>query len=244
LSFITCAAAQVQKNNFHGPSSVGRVSSAPVEMKVDPCFRSELDNSRAKIFEVEVAAHQSTGLDIHRHDYVVLALDKASFKVAGMANSFPMELGPGEMQVLQGGWPERLVNESDTPLRLVELEVEGGIDPGHPRCGLAAAECTDGEFGSDNGGGFTTSTLFETHKVKLSRVDLDPGATLPKHTHVDSHVLIALADMKLSDQETDKGAKELQLKAGEVVWYEGEIEHTLTNLGAENAPIITVEFKN
>lgn len=241
--FLLCgfSAAQVKTNNFHVPPT-NRVSAMPVEMEADPDFHSELNNKNAKIFDVEIPAHESTGLDIHEHDYVVLSLGKSSFEVAGDSNSFPMEIGPGEMQVLKGGWPHRLVNKTDAPLHLVEMEVERGIDPEHPRCGLAAAECTDGEFGEDDGG-FTTSTLFETRTIKLNRLDLDAGATLPKHSHVDSHVLIALADMKLSDQETDKDAKTLQLNAGEVVWYEGATEHKLTNLGKENAPIITVEFK-
>ena len=49
--------------------------------------------------------------------------------------------------------------------------------------------------------------------------------------------------MKLSDQETGKDAENLQLKAGEVAWHEGPEEHTLTNVGEKNAPIIVVEFK-
>lgn len=237
--FVTCAMAQVQKSNVHVPASAGQASSDAVEMKADPSFHSELDNASAKIFHVEVASHQSTEVDIHAQDYVVLSLGKSSFKVVGLANSFPVEMAPGEMQVLKGGWPQRLVNTSDVPLDLVEVEAENGIDPEHPECGLTAAECRDGEFGD----GFTFSTLFETRKIKLTRIDLGPGGVLPKHAHIQSHVLVALADMKLSNQDTDKDAENLQLKAGEIAWHEGPEEHTLTNTGDKDAPIIVVEFK-
>jgi quercetin dioxygenase-like cupin family protein len=168
-----------------------------------------------------------------------LSLGNSAFKVKSEFNSLSLQMAAGEMQVLKGGWPQRLVNTTDAPLDLVELEVESGIDPEHPECGLTAAECRDGEFGD----AFTFSTLFETHKIKLSRVDLGPAGVLSKHTHIQSHVLVALADMKLSNQETGKDAEELQLKAGDAVWHEGPEEHTLTNVGDKDAPIITVDFK-
>jgi quercetin dioxygenase-like cupin family protein len=237
------AAAQVKKNNFNVPASVKRVGSVPVEMKADPCFHSELENSSAKIFQISVAPRQATDMDIHRHDYIVLALHEANFQIGEGSGSLPMQMGQGEMRVLQGGWPQRLVNTGDTPLQLVEVEVEHGIDPDHARCGLAAAECTDGEFGNAEGA-FSASTLFETKTVKLRRVDLEVGGTLPKHNHVRSHVLVALADMKLADQQEGKDAKELELKAGDAVWYDGPVEHSLTNEGQQPAPIITMEFKD
>ncbi|HEY1802423.1 MAG TPA: hypothetical protein VGG46_15960 [Terriglobales bacterium] len=239
VTLTTLTSAQGRKGAASQTSSSSQVSATPVAMDADPCFHSELQNSAVRIFRVQVAANASTGLDIHGHDYIVLSLGNSAFKVKSEFNSLSLQMAAGEMQVLKGGWPQRLVNTTDAPLDLVELEVENGIDPEHPECGLTAAECRDGEFGD----GFTSSTLFETPKIKLSRVDLGPGGIFPKHSHIQSHVLVALADMKLNDQETGKDAENLQLKAGDVAWREGPEEHTLTNVGDKSAPIITVEFK-
>jgi len=160
-------------------------------------------------------------------------------------HTFSAQMEPGEMQVLRGGYPQRLVNLADTPLQVVILEPAKGIAPDKATCGLSAAECTDGEFGNDDKGNpFTDSTLFETPTVKVSRIDLGASATLPKQNFVTNHVLVALADMKLNDQPTGKDAKEVPLKAGEVFWYEGAVETQLANLGDQSAPIISIEFKD
>ena len=225
-------------------SSSGLGTAAGVAMKDDPAFHSEVENSTAKIYRVEVAAHASSSLDNHDHDYLVFALSKSNFKVAGEMHTFSAHMDPGEMQVFRGGYPQRLVNLADTPLQLTILEAAKGITPEKAICGLSAAECTDGEFGKDDKGNpFTDSTLFETPTIKVSRIDLGGNATLPKQNFVTSHVLVALADMKLNDQPTGKDAKDVPLKAGEVFWYEDAIETQITNLGDQNAPIITVEFK-
>lgn len=238
-TLTTLTIAQRRKGAVATSSAAGQSGATPIAMDADPCFHPELQNGTVKIFRVQVAAHASTSPDIHQHDYIVLSLGNSAFKVKSEFNSRSVQMAAGEMQVFKGGWAERLINTSDAPLDLVELEVEGGIDPEHPECGLAAAECRDGEFGD----GFTSSTLFETSKIKVGRVDLDPNGVLPKHTHIQSHVLVALADMRLSDQETGKDAENLQLKAGEVAWHEGPEEHMLTNVGDKDAPIIVVEFK-
>lgn len=238
------AAAQVKNNSSKSSTSSGSGTATGVAMKDDPAFHSELENDKVKIFRVDLAPQASSKLDNHDHDYIVFALSKSNFKVVGEMHTFSAQMQPGEMQVLRGGYPQRLVNLEDAPLQLVILEAAKGIAPDKATCGLSAAECTDGEFGNDDQGNpFTDSTLFETPSVKVSRIDLGANATLPKQNFVTSHVLVALADMKLNDQPTGKDAKEVPLKAGEVFWYEDAVETQITNLGDQNAPIITLELK-
>jgi hypothetical protein len=235
------ATAQVKSNRPKSPS--GPATATPVAMKDDPAFHSELENSTAKIYRVEVAPHASSNLDNHDHDYLIFSLSKNNFKVAGEMHTFSMQMEPGEIQVLRGGYPQRLINLEDSPLQVVIFEAAKGIAPEKATCGLSAAECTDGEFGNDDKGNpFTDSTLFETPAVTVSRIDLGASAILPKKNYVQSHVLVALADMKLNDQQTGKDAKEVPLKAGDIIWYDGAVETQITNLGDQNAPIITVEF--
>jgi hypothetical protein len=238
------AAAQVKKSPKPVTSSSDSGTVNGIAMKDDPALHSEIENTTVKIFRAEIAGRASSGFDNHDHDYLVFALSKSNFKIAGETHTFPAQMEAEEMQVLRGGYPQRLVNLADTPLQLVILEPAKGIAPDKATCGLSAAECTDGEFGNDDKGNpFTDSTLFETPTVKVSRIDLGANATLPKQNFVTSHVLVALADMKLNDQPTGKDAKEVQLKAGEVYWYQDAVETQITNLGEQNAPIITVEFK-
>src|SRR5579872_7061351 len=105
---VAFAAAQVKPKSSASSSGLG--TAVGVAMKDDPAFHSELENSTVKIFRVEVAPHASSSLDNHDHDYLVFALSKSNFKVAGEMHTFAVQMESGEMQVLRGGFPQRLVN--------------------------------------------------------------------------------------------------------------------------------------
>lgn len=235
LAFAT-SHSQVPRQNLNVPSTT-RARTEPA----DPCFRQVMENKQVRVYRVEVAARESTGLNSHRHDYVVLSLGKSDFEVSGSGNSFPVQLEDGEMQVLKGGWPHRVINHADTPLRLIELEVLTGIHPEQPVCGLGGRPCRDGKFATNQLGSFTQSTLFETDTVKLARLDLAAGSVSAQHHHPTSHLLLALDDSHLKD-ESDL-TKDLNLKPGELAWYDPNVMHSLRNLASRNVRLITLEFK-
>jgi quercetin dioxygenase-like cupin family protein len=143
--------------------------------------------------------------------------------------------------VLKGGWPHRVINHADTPLRLIELEVANGVHPEEPICGLGGRQCRDGKFASYESGSFTQSTLFETQTVKLARIDLAPGSMSPAHRHAGSHVLLALHEARLQDESLP--SQEVILTRGQVVWYGPNVTHSLKNLASHNVRLITLEFK-
>jgi quercetin dioxygenase-like cupin family protein len=235
--------AQVPRNNLDVHRSPSRSApSDPVDLKLDHCFRQVLVNDRVRVFSVEVPPHQSTELDSHNHDYVVLSLGKSNFQISGTGTAYPMQLDDGEMQVLKGRWPHRIANLSETPLHLLELEVLQEVHPDHPLCGLGGQECTDGRFGNSDEGRYTQNTLFETDTVKLARIELGPGGVLPEHRHDHCPVLIALDEIEFRDENHD-GDRDLHLKSGEALWYAGNVVHRLKSLDKQNARLVTLEFK-
>ena len=151
--------AQVPRNNLdvHRPTSRS-VPGGPIDLKLDRCFHQVLANDRVRVFSVEVLPHQSTELNSHNHDDVILSLGKSNFQIFGAGSTYPMQLDDGEMQVLKGRWPHQIANLSETPLHLLELEVLQEVHPDHRICGLAGQECTDGRFGSNDEGHYTQST--------------------------------------------------------------------------------------
>jgi quercetin dioxygenase-like cupin family protein len=235
-------AAQVRGNslNVHPPTRTS--VSGPIEMKSDHNFHQVLDNEHVRIFKVEVPPLHSTETDYHRHDYVVLSLGTSNFEISGGGISYPMQMQDGEMQVLKGG-THQVVNRAETSLRLIELEVLRNIHPERPVCGLVGRECTDGTFGKTDEGTYSQSTLFETDTLKLARVQLGPGGALPQHHHSSCHVLLALDDVVLSDQQIGEPGKEVRLKTGEALWYPAGVVHRLKNLDRQEVRLITVDFK-
>jgi quercetin dioxygenase-like cupin family protein len=212
-------------------------------MRSDQFFHSVLENDRVRVFKVEIPPSQSSALDQHRHDYIVVSLGKNDFEIAGGGMTFPMQMENGEMQVLKGGAPHRITNHSDQPLRLLELEVLREVHPEQPVCGLGGRRCTDGRFGHSDTGTYTQSTLFETDTVKLARVELGPASLLPEHRHDRCHVLLALADVSLRDESGIDEEREIHLKAGQAEWYPQALVHSLKNVDKQEVQFLTVEFK-
>jgi quercetin dioxygenase-like cupin family protein len=239
---LSASSAQIRQNNLdvqHLPSPSSSVSG---EMKPDRFFHSVLENERVRVLRVEVPAMQSTPPGYRRHDYVVVSLGKSNFEIAGAGVRFPLQMEDGEMQVLKGGSSHRITNLTDTPLRLIELEVAQEIHPERPVCGLGSRACSDRRFGKTETGTYTQSTLFETDTVKLARVQLGPTSLLPEHRHDRCHVLIALSDAALLDENINQD-RELHLKAGDAAWYSQAMAHSLKNLQSQEVQLITLEFK-
>jgi quercetin dioxygenase-like cupin family protein/mannose-6-phosphate isomerase-like protein (cupin superfamily) len=239
---LSLSSAQIRPNNLDVQPGPSRNSSGSGEMKSERFFHSVLENERVRVLRIEVPPMQSTTPGYRRHDYVVLSLGKSNFEIAGAGMRFPMQMEDGEMQVLKGGSSHRITNLADTALRLIELEVAQEIHPERPLCGLGGRACSDFRFGKSETGMYTQSTLFETDTVKLARVELGPMSLLPEHRHDRCHVLIALSNAALLDENTNQD-RELHLKAGDAAWYSQALAHSLKNLQVQEVQLITLEFK-
>jgi quercetin dioxygenase-like cupin family protein len=78
--------------------------------------------------------------------------------------------------------------------------------------------------------------------VRVSEVNLEPGATEPSHHHDGPHLAIAVSDLDLRSDVEGSAPKPEKLKAGEVKWLPGGYTHTVTNVGKSPARIVAVEF--
>jgi quercetin dioxygenase-like cupin family protein len=78
--------------------------------------------------------------------------------------------------------------------------------------------------------------------VRVSEVNLEPGATVPSHHHDAAHLIVALTDLDLRSHIERKGAMSAQMKSGDVNWVPGGYTHPLTNVGKNPARFVAVEF--
>jgi quercetin dioxygenase-like cupin family protein len=214
---------------------------ARTEARNDPGLKKLLSNERLNVVRLEVAPHQSTAVDRHAHDYLIIALNEARLEAVGSINSFELEMESGEMQVMKGGWPHQLKNQGEQPSHLLEVEVFKNIEPERAVCGLSRRTCTDGEFRRTEEGSYSTSTLFETPTVKLKKVYISPGGSLPRHGHAGGDVIIALTSLKLGDDFNNES--DVRLDAGQVHWLGPGADHGPRNVGAEEARFLELELK-
>jgi quercetin dioxygenase-like cupin family protein len=204
------------------------------------CCRKLAATDRITAYGITIPPHGSTELRQHPYDYVLLSLTTADIEAAGAAgNTYPMRLEAEEMQVMKGGWAHRLSNRADVEARLLEIDVQPNIAPERASCGLAASQCTDGHFGNNGRGSYSVATLFETPKVKLTKVELSPRGIFALHAHHASQMLIPLTRVHLSDS----GESQIEKDAGEVQAYSSATRHELVNLGNETARFLELEVK-
>ena len=196
-----------------------------------------LRNPSVTVRKLSIGAQSSAQMPGSTRDYIVVALSPTKLEVSGYQTAFDMLLGNGEMQVVQGGWPHKLVNHGSGTAEVLAIEIARNINPGHAVCGLSATNCNEVRFGKIDGHDYSQTALFETGTTKLVRVQLGPGGELRLHNDRRRHLLIAISNV---DAHLDGG--QVSLKAGEVTWVEGGFEE-LVNDSTADAQLLIVELK-
>ena len=83
--------------------------------------------------------------------------------------------------------------------------------------------------------------LMENDRVRVLDVRIKPGEKTKMHSHPD-RVVYVLSDHRLKFTSADGQNKELELKAGQVLWIEAG-SHTTENTGKTEAHNLAVELK-
>jgi hypothetical protein len=171
------------------------------------------------------------------HDYILISFGESSLNVSGYQTNFDMTLADGEIQVLQGGWPHTILNQSQRPAELLCVEVLRNISPKSALCGLGAKNCYQTRFGKSAQGEYQQALLFETDSAALYRAQL--GSTVAMHQHSDDrkHLIIAVTPL-----EGHVGTQNFSLKPGETFWQPGSFDE-VGNDGSSNATMLILELK-
>jgi mannose-6-phosphate isomerase-like protein (cupin superfamily) len=230
--------------------SLSRSMTAPAtprkaaDWSADTCYRPAFKNDNVEVFRLEVAPQGSTLAHSPEHDYLVISQGTSHLVIRGGATEFRLDMDDGEIEVIKGGWPHRVVNAGDTPLHLITLHVPVRIDPEHAVCGLGSRRsCTDGRFGKTERGTYTYSTLFETETVQLRRFEIAPGVTLPDFRMQAGCLLVARTDLHLINDVLGKGTLATRTDRGSALWLEDGCVRGATNAGKETVQFLTLEIK-
>jgi quercetin dioxygenase-like cupin family protein len=208
-----------------------------VEITAEPSHHLALENEYIRVFKVEVAPHASTLLHHHGHDYVFVTLGNAhvSNEVEGKP-PVDLKLSDGDARFVVGNFAHVARNLSDQPFRNATIELMQDEKlrqmPSHwPE-----------EGGEKTFPGGRSKILFVKDGVRVSEVNLEPGAIVPSHHHDGPHLVVAITDLDLRSDVEGKGPMPGKFKASDVKWLPGGYTHTLTNVGKSPARLVTVEF--
>lgn len=208
-----------------------------VEITSEPSHHLALENEYLRVFKVEVAPHALTLMHRHRHDYLYVILGDAhvSNEVEGKL-PVDVKLADGDTRFAAGHFAHVAGNLSDQPFRNVTIELLQDEKfrqmPSHwPE-----------ESGEKTFPGGHSKILFVKDGVRVSEVDLEPGAIMPSHHHDGPHLLVAVTDLDVQSDVEGAGPMPGKFNAGDVKWLPGGYTHTLTNVGKSPARFVTVEF--
>jgi beta-alanine degradation protein BauB len=210
-----------------------------VEIAAEPHHHLLLENAYVRVFHVEVAPHEATLMHAHHHDYIYVTLGPAQIEndVQGKP-PVTLKMQDGQTEFIPGDFAHLVRNLADTPFRNVTIELlqdeAARKNPPPP---------WDEERGLDilMGGG-TKDIMFVKDGVRVTEIDLNPGADLPSHHHIGPHLVVAITDLDLRNDIKGQSPTTLHLKSGEVKWIPGNLTHSVTNVGKQQAKLITLEF--
>jgi quercetin dioxygenase-like cupin family protein len=215
-------------------------SAGEVDITAEPHHHQVLQNQYVRVFQVEVPPHQATLLHRHTHDYVYVTLGDCQLEndVAGKPPVM-LKLKDGQTNFTPGNFAHLVKVPVDVPFRNVTVELmqdEKNRD-------VPESKWDQGR-GLDILSNGTQDVLFIKDDVRVSDVQLQPGAMLPKHHHPGPQLLVAVSDLELRTSPVGQTSTPIEMKAGEVKWIPAGPAHTLMNLGKGNARLITLEFRD
>jgi quercetin dioxygenase-like cupin family protein len=220
---------------------VAAQSTAPGEVEItsEPAHHLFLENEYVRVFKVEVAPRGQTLMHRHRHDYVFVTLGATEVEndVFGKP-PVTLKLQDGEARFSPGNFAHIAKNLSAAPFRNITIEL------------LKDAEAQktpppkwDEERGLNVFDGGTQHIMFVKDGARASEIELQPGATLPRHHHSGPHLLVAVTDLEVRSDVEGQGPMPGHFKSGDVKWLPGGYTHTLTNVGKQPAKLVTLEFQ-
>lgn len=208
-----------------------------VEITAEPSHHLAIENEYVRVFQVEAAPHAATLMHWHRHDYVFVTLGDAhiSNEVQGKAPA-EVKLADGDTRFAPGNFAHIAKNLADQPFRNVTIEL---LQDEKMR---SAPSRWPMEGGDKTFPGGRIKVLLVKDGVRVSEVNLDPGATIPSHHHDAPHLMVAVSNLELGSDVEGMGPMPGKFKSGDVKWLPGNYTHTLTNTGNQAARFVTLEF--
>lgn len=209
-----------------------------VEITAEPHHHLAIENASVRVFNVEVAPHDATLMHAHHHDYVYVTLGASQVEndVKGKP-PVTLKLQDGETHFVPGNFAHIARNLADTPFRNVTIEFLQDE---------AAHKTPPPKWDEDRGlhvfTGGTQDIMFVQDGVRVSEIELQPGAMLPSHHHSGPHLLVAVSDLEVRSDVEGQGPMPGHFKSGDVKWLPGGYTHTLTNTGKQEAKFVTLEF--
>jgi mannose-6-phosphate isomerase-like protein (cupin superfamily) len=217
-----------------------------VEITAEPHHHLTFENQSVRVFNVEILPNTETQMHWHRHDYFAITLGTAEI-VNSVKDKPPVSVKfqDGDTRFSPAPFAHVVRVAGAEPFRNVTIEILEDATLRNATSPWDPAKNEDRGVVTFPGG--TKQILFVKDAIRVSEIELQPGAVIPMHHHNGPHLAIALTDLDLrsdiqSDPKSPQPPTTLHLKTGESKWVPGNYSHTVTNTGKQAAKFVTLEF--
>lgn len=214
---------------------------AAVEITNEPHHHLILQNESVRVFRVEVPPGDPTLMHHHAHDYVWTSLGAADInnQVEGKPPA-RLQFKDGETRFTAANFSHIVTDFAPAPFRNITVEILQDEKLRNAPSPWDPAKNEDRGLQVFTGG--TKQILFVKDSVRVSELELQPGAVIPSHHHNGPHLVIAITDFDLRSDVEGKKPVPLHAKAGDASWIPGGYTHTVTNESKQPAKFVTLEF--
>jgi quercetin dioxygenase-like cupin family protein len=210
-------------------------SSAPqkiksVEIKDERHHHLKFENQSVRVWETLLPAGEITLW--HRHNFDNVAVTITDAKLGMEAPSVPevvqSETKMGDVAFRSASYVHRAVNLGPALYHNFLVEI------------LKAPTASPITLKDESG----RKPVFENERVRIYRVSLAPGETLPMHTHPVAGLALTLrsAEIAITTQGSDQ-IQQLKVTQGDVRWRADPVTHSITNAGKTRFEAVDVELK-
>lgn len=204
----------------------------PVDVAHERHHEVVLQNRKIRVLRLKLERKQATAPHRHAHYFAFLSVRPARIanEVRGRAPVIT-ELAAGEVHTSRGGFvvAERNMNTESAEVLVIESMQSGdGRSFGTPMGGFKVHDAAVGE-------------VFESPHIRAYAVTLASGGRTESHEEQFDRLLVAVSDLKLTEEVEGQPTSELQMKAGDVRWLPRGRAHATTNAGDEPATFVTFE---
>ena len=200
----------------------------------EPHHQLLLENASTRVYRLALRPGGATQPHHHNSFYIFVSVgvSDVSIEVKGRP-PVVSHLEDGELRTSKGGFTIAERNTGATPLNMIVIEPLNGVGQDKFEDPMASFHLHDTFVGN----------IFEEPRIRAYDMAMASGGRTEQHTDKYGRLIVALTDLFLSDNVEGKGTSEIRQKRGDVAWFPGGASHMLTNLDAQPAHFVTVEFR-
>jgi mannose-6-phosphate isomerase-like protein (cupin superfamily) len=197
----------------------------------EPRHHVVFQNKYVRVIDARVPSGDVTLFHTHDTDNVPVAINGGRMRtelLGGPASESTVETGG--VWFAKATYTHKISNIGATPLRFIDAEI---LAPS----GLDASIAPP----LDKVGGHKLE--IENEKVRVYRVTVGPGETIPMHTHVLPWLDVEVTGGKIAVSPQAQSKQTAEMKPGDFRWHDAGESYSLSNLGNTRYEAIEIEWK-